>query len=132
MIASSQLSGEEAACAGTDPDTDPGTGAEVWNGLRRLAKKVWCTALGIVAGCLGTRICAAVWLCVDVSDRLPLPSAPQITRRIGKSFAQLLTSRAVLIAAGLAAVGGGRGWMFCRGAVDVRCRGGAGRGGGIV
>ena len=43
----------------------------------------------------------------------PLPSAPpQITRRIGKSFAQLLTSRAVLMAVGLAAVGGGRGWMF--------------------
>lgn len=34
------------------------------------------------------------------------------------------------MAAGLAAVGGGRGWMFCSGAVDVRRRGGAGRGGG--
>lgn len=55
----------------------------------------------------------------------PLPSAPQITRRMGKSFAQLLTSRAVLIAVGLAAVGGGRGWMFCGGAIDVR-RGGTG------
>lgn len=42
----------------------------------------------------------------------PLPSEPQITRRIGNSFAQLLTSNAVLIAVGLAAVGGGRGWMF--------------------
>jgi hypothetical protein len=51
---------------------------------------------------------------------------------MGKSFAQLLTSRAVLIAAGLAAVGGGRGWMFCSGAVDARRRGGAGRGGGPV
>lgn len=54
----------------------------------------------------------------------PLPSAPQITRRMGKSFAQLLTRRAVLIAVGLAAVGGGRGWMFCGGAVEVRRRGG--------
>lgn len=61
-----------------------------------------------------------------------MPSEPQITSRIGKSLAQLLTSRAVLIAAGLAAVGGGRGWMFCSGAVDVRRRGGAGRGGGPI
>jgi hypothetical protein len=61
---------------------------------------------------------------------LPLPSAPQITRRMGKSFAQLLTSRAVLIAVGLAAVGGGRGWMFWIGAVDVRRRGGGGPCGG--
>lgn len=52
-----------------------------------------------------------------------LPSPPQITRRMGKSFAQLLTNRAVLIAVGLAAVGGGRGWMFCGGAIDGR-RGG--------
>lgn len=58
---------------------------------------------------------------------LPLPSAPQITRRMGKSFAQLLTSSAVLIAVGLAAVGGGRGWMFWIGAVDVRRSGGGGR-----
>lgn len=42
---------------------------------------------------------------------LPLPSGPQMTRRMGKSFAQLLTSNAVLIAVGLAGVGGGRGWM---------------------
>ena len=61
-----------------------------------------------------------------------MPSEPQITSRMGKSLAQLLTSRAVLIAAGLAAVGGGRGWMFCSGAVDVRRRGGAGRGGGPI
>lgn len=53
-------------------------------------------------------------------------SAPQMTRRMGKSFAQLLTSRAVLIAVGLAAVGGGRGRIRCNGAVDVR-RGSGGR-----
>jgi hypothetical protein len=63
---------------------------------------------------------------------LPLPSAPQITRRMGKSFAQLLTSNAVLIAVGLAAVGGGRGWMFWIGAVDVRRSGGGGRCGIVV
>lgn len=63
---------------------------------------------------------------------LPLSSAPQITSRMGKSLAQLLTSRAVLIAVGLAAVGGGRGWMFWIGAVDVRWRGGGGRCGGIA
>lgn len=34
---------------------------------------------------------------------------------MGKSFAQLLTSKAVLMAVGLAAVGGGRGRMFCGG-----------------
>lgn len=34
---------------------------------------------------------------------------PQITRRIGKSLAQLLTKRAVLIALGLAGDGGGSG-----------------------
>lgn len=55
-----------------------------------------------------------------------MPSAPQITRRMGKSFAQLLTRSAVLIAVGLAAVGGGSGWMFWIGAVDVRRRGGGG------
>lgn len=55
---------------------------------------------------------------------LPRPSAPQITSRIGKTFAQLLTSNAVLIAVGLAAVGGGRGWIIWSGAVEVRRRGG--------
>lgn len=64
---------------------------------------------------------------VVVSWRLrPLPSAPQITRRMGKSLAQLLTRRAVLIAVGLAAVGGGRGWMFWGGAVEVRREGSGG------
>jgi hypothetical protein len=58
------------------------------------------------------------------SLELPLPSVPQITRRMGNSLAQLLTRSAVLIAAGLAAVGGGRGWMFCGGAVDARRSGG--------
>lgn len=42
---------------------------------------------------------------------------------MGKSFAQLLTSRAVLIAVGLAVEGGGSGWMACRGPVGVRRRG---------
>lgn len=79
-----------------------------------------------MAGCLGDRIDPVK----GESERLPLPSAPQITRRMGKSLAQLLTRRAVLIAAGLAVVGGGRDWMF-RGAVDVR-RSGVGRGGAIV
>lgn len=59
----------------------------------------------------------------------PLPSEPQITRRMGNSFAQLLTSNAVLIAVGLAAVGGGRGLMFWIGAVEAR-RMGAGLAGG--
>lgn len=58
---------------------------------------------------------------------LPRPSAPQITSKIGKTFAQLLTSKAVLIAVGLAAVGGGRGWIIWGGAVEVRRRGGGGR-----
>lgn len=49
---------------------------------------------------------------------------------MGKSFAQLLTRSAVLIAVGLAAVGGGRGWIICGGAVEVRRRGGGGRCGG--
>jgi hypothetical protein len=97
-----------------------------------VARRLSCTVLVIVAVCAGDRICADVWLCAGMSDRLPLPSAPQITSRMGKSFAQLLTSRAVLIAAGLAAVGGGRGWIFCIGAVDVRRNGGAGRGGGPI
>jgi len=65
--------------------------------------------------------------CTLLKLLLPLPSAPQITSRIGKSFAQLLTSRAVLIAVGLAAVGGGRGRMFWGGAVEARRRGGGGR-----
>lgn len=56
----------------------------------------------------------------------PLRSAPQMTSKMGKSFAQLLTRSAVLIAVGLAAVGGGRGRIRCSGAVDVR-RGGCGR-----
>lgn len=50
----------------------------------------------------------------------PLPSGPQITRRIGNSFAQLLTRRAVLMAVGLAGNGGGSGWSDCRGAPDGR------------
>ena len=50
-----------------------------------------------------------------------------MTRRMGKSFAQLLTSSAVLMAVGLAAVGGGKGWILCNGAVDVRLGGACGR-----
>lgn len=60
----------------------------------------------------------------------PLPSGPQMTRRMGKSFAQLLTSSAVLMAVGLAGAGGGRGWTFVIGAVDARLKGGATGGGG--
>lgn len=51
---------------------------------------------------------------------LPLPSGPQITRRIGNSFAQLLTSNAVLIAVGLAGNGGGSGWTDWPGAAEGR------------
>lgn len=51
-----------------------------------------------------------------------------MTRRIGKSFAQLLTRRAVLMAVGLAGEGGGRGWTFRIGAVDARLKGGGGGG----
>lgn len=40
---------------------------------------------------------------------LLVPSGPQMTRRMGKSFGKLLTSSAVEIAVGLAGVGGGRG-----------------------
>lgn len=97
--------------------------------LRVDANRVSWTALGMVAGCLEVLICDPGKRCAELSERLPLPSAPHITRRIGNNLAQLLTSRAVLIAAGLAAVGGGSGWIFCKGAVDVRRRGGAGRGG---
>jgi hypothetical protein len=43
----------------------------------------------------------------------------QITSRMGKSFGQLLTKRAVLIAFGLAVFGGGRG-CNCAGAVEIR------------
>lgn len=54
-----------------------------------------------------------------------------MTSRIGNSFAQLLTSSAVLIAVGLAAVGGGRGLMFI-GAVEARRRGGGLLGGRVL
>lgn len=47
---------------------------------------------------------------------------PQITRRMGKSFGQLLTKRAVLIALGLAGFGGGGG-CNCAIVVDIRLRG---------
>ena len=47
---------------------------------------------------------------------------PQITRRMGNSFGQLLTKRAVLIAFGLAGVGGGRGCKSA-GAVEIRLSG---------
>jgi hypothetical protein len=67
---------------------------------------------------------ALVLSCSTGVDELPLPSGPQMTRRIGKSFAQLLTSRAVLMAVGLAGDGGGKGRMLCTGAVDARRRGG--------
>lgn len=48
---------------------------------------------------------------------------------MGKSFAQLLTSSAVLMAVGLAGAGGGRGWTFVIGAVEARLKGGATGGG---
>lgn len=60
----------------------------------------------------------------ETLDAFPLPSGPHMTRRMGKSFAQLLTSKAVLIAVGLAGEGGGRGLMLCAGAVEARRRGG--------
>lgn len=53
-----------------------------------------------------------------------LPSGPQMTRRIGKSFAQLLTKRAVLIAVGLGGDGGETDWVLWTGAVDARRKGG--------
>lgn len=56
-----------------------------------------------------------------------MPSVPQITSRMGNILAQLLTSNAVLMAVGLAAVGGGRGLICCGGAVDARRNGGGGR-----
>jgi hypothetical protein len=71
---------------------------------------------------------APVLSCSTDADELPLPSGPQMTRRIGKSFAQLLTSRAVLMAVGLAGDGGGKGRMLGAGAVDARRRGGGGKG----
>lgn len=46
---------------------------------------------------------------LPVSGTSAEPSGPQITNKIGNSFAQLLTSSAVLIALGLAGDGGGRG-----------------------
>lgn len=55
-----------------------------------------------------TRLIPALLL-AGVSDTPPLPSGPQMTRSIGKSLAQLLTRRAVLMAVGLAGDGGGRG-----------------------
>lgn len=61
---------------------------------------------------------------LGLESELPLPSGPQITRRIGKSFAQLLTNKAVLIAVGVAWDGGGDGWAVCIGVVDARRRGG--------
>lgn len=39
----------------------------------------------------------------------PVPLGPQMTKRMGNSLTQLLTRRAVLMAAGLAGEGGGRG-----------------------
>ena len=70
---------------------------------------------------------------VELLLRVPesYKSFPHITRSIGKSFVQLLTSSAVLIAFALAGVGGGIGWTAI-GVVEDLWRGGgssdAGRG----
>ena len=80
---------------------------------------------------------AFIELVVEAAALLPrVPesdeSLPHITRSIGKSFVQLLTNRAVLIAFGLAGAGGGIGWTAI-GAVDDLWRGGgSGVGGGSV
>lgn len=73
-----------------------------------------------------------LWLLLLLPPLLlpPLPSGPHITRRIGKSFAQLLTKSAVLMAVGLAGAGGGSGCTFRIGAVEARLKGGGGGGGG--
>lgn len=81
--------------------------------------------------CAGLMVSLLPWACGSkevppLPLLLPLPSGPQMTRRIGKSLAQLLTRRAVLIAVGLAGEGGGRGWMVCTGPVGVRRSGGGG------
>lgn len=47
---------------------------------------------------------------------------PQITKRIGNNFGQLLTTRAVLMALGLGGDGGGSGWIKA-GAVYTRRNG---------
>lgn len=71
-------------------------------------------------------ICRKVAAGLSVAELPPsgtsLSLEPQITSRIGKSFGQLLTKRAVLIAFGLAGFGGGRG-CNCAGAVDIRLNG---------
>lgn len=47
---------------------------------------------------------------------------PQITKRIGNNFGQLLTTKAVLMALGLGGDGGGSGWIK-PGAVYTRRKG---------
>lgn len=78
--------------------------------------------------CAGLMVSLLPWACGS-GEALPPPSGPQMTRRIGKSFAQLLTSSAVLIALGLAGDGGGRGSTVWTGPFVVR-RSGFGGGGG--
>jgi hypothetical protein len=101
----------------------------------RAAGDVGCAvvATGVIpfSACWIRRVCAGLMVsllpgaCGSVGA-LPLPSGPQMTRRMGKSFAQLLTSSAVLTAVGLAGEGGGRGWTVWTGPVGVRRSGGGG------
>lgn len=95
-------------------------------------KYVLCGFDGVGGGCweatgnvappenaLAKRLCWDIDRESDVFRALsgPVASGPQITRRIGKSFVQLLTRRAVLIELGLAGAGGGIGWIR-RGTVE--------------
>lgn len=79
---------------------------------------------------------AFIELAVEAAALLRVPesdvSFPQITRSIGKSFVQLLTNKAVLIAFGLAGVGGGIGCTEIGAVEDLRRSGGSGVGGGSV
>lgn len=110
---------DDAALASQDPPSSESAARaeDVWSAS---AVAVCLNALCIGAECVGERPTPPA----ASSLELPLPSVPQITRRMGNSLAQLLTRSAVLIAAGLAAVGGGKGWMLCGGAVDARRIGG--------
>lgn len=53
-------------------------------------------------GCVIVELMSGLILELGLESELPLPSGPQMTRRIGKSFAQLLTNKAVLMAVGVA------------------------------
>jgi hypothetical protein len=110
----------EVGCGRADAKNEE---ADLTRGMSTPGVATDSTVEDIAVMLICSRVAAGLSVAELPSSGTSLSLEPQITRRIGKSFGQLLTKRAVLIAFGLAG-SGGVGGNNCAGAVEIRLSGG--------